>query len=634
MAHVLAIEPNPEQGSALQSVLRDHAGAEVSLVDGKESAVEALHRRIPDLVLVSALLSPSDEEDLFKCLKTLPDATHLQMLTIPQLHLEQPQTSPSRFSIFRKRRTGEVRGRCDPRLFAQEVAEYLERAAELKKERRALEGHPVADTDAASALEDAPASGVSSDTSATHGELETSASQLAEATREARSVAESAAEQTLKAEIARVRAGAEHTLADELAKLRTEEDVRRSKELSEITSQVAQLKEVAAEQVRAAAAEALAAELGKVRTDVTTFVRDTVIPLAGSGEESTVRAETAAPPGFLDDEAAGADEGGDSARNDESEDGEGQVKDYYSLWLSEEPRPEQVKIHEAIRNPRLRQVGFALGAGACVLIGVIVGAWWIDERRTPSPDSGRPGAAASDQESESLQPDALETSPVLQAGATSVLASEEEASPGWVEISSDVPVDIFADSERLGTTEDGRLALAAGLHQIEFVNESLGFRDTLELEVEAGEVASHTVVLPFGYVRVDGPPGAELWVEGSLVGLMPLPEIPTPIGTREVVVRHPAVGEWRELVVVGTDATAVLSLEAAEMSEPSAAEIGDDDAAEMSEPSAAEIGDDDAAETSEPPAAEIGDDDAAETPQSAPDVGADEAAPPTDFEDR
>ena len=408
-------------------------------------------------------------------------------------------------------------------------------------------------------------------------------------------------------------------MADELAKLRTEEDLRRSNELSEISSQVAHLKDVTAEQVRAAAAEALAAELGKVRTDATAFVRETVIPLAGSADTSTARDATAPPPVHAD--AALGDQGAESAGNNESEDGEDVVQDYYSLWRAEQPSPEQVGAHEAIRGSRLRQVGFALGAAACALIGVMVGMWWMEERRTPPPESGAPEVAvalAGDQEPETLQSDALDTSQVLQAGAASVLAPEIEDAPGWVEISSEVPVEIFADGERLGTTEDGRLSLPAGIHQVEVANDRLGFRDTVELEIEAGELATHSVVLPFGYLRVDGPPGADVWIEGRLVGQTPLRDTPTPIGTREVVVRHPEAGERRELVVIGTGTVTVFRLETA--GEP---------------PPAAEVSDDDAAEEPQP-AAELGDNDAAEALQPVPGFGGDAAAPraPSDDENR
>ena len=168
MAHVLAVEPNSEQASALQTILRDHAGTEVLVVNSKESALSALKEGVPDLVLVSALLSPCDEVDLFDCLKTLPNAAHLQTLTIPQFRPEAP-SSPSgrsRFSMFSMRRGGPAPDGCDPKLFAQEVSEYLARAAELKSEATALADQAALarmNPHAAARAEPAPATPTSDD---------------------------------------------------------------------------------------------------------------------------------------------------------------------------------------------------------------------------------------------------------------------------------------------------------------------------------------------------------------------------------------------------------------------------------------------------------------------------------------
>ena len=44
--------------------------------------------------------------------------------------------------------------------------------------------------------------------------------------------------------------------------------------------------------------------------------------------------------------------------------------------------------------------------------------------------------------------------------------------------------------------------------------------------------------------------GAEIWVEGERVGVAPMDAFSIPIGTREVVVRHPQLGERRVTVIV------------------------------------------------------------------------------------
>ena len=63
-----------------------------------------------------------------------------------------------------------------------------------------------------------------------------------------------------------------------------------------------------------------------------------------------------------------------------------------------------------------------------------------------------------------------------------------------------------------------------------------------------------------GYIVVDGPPGAQVWIEGQLIGQTPLPEISAEVGAREVIIRHPDAGEIRETVTVDPEAPAMLRL--------------------------------------------------------------------------
>jgi hypothetical protein len=66
------------------------------------------------------------------------------------------------------------------------------------------------------------------------------------------------------------------------------------------------------------------------------------------------------------------------------------------------------------------------------------------------------------------------------------------------------------------------------------------------------------------HLLIDGPPGAQVWVEGTLIGETPLPKISAEIGEREVVVIHPEAGEIRETVMVDSESPAVLTLGPAE----------------------------------------------------------------------
>ena len=139
MALVLAIEPDRHQAAAVRRLISERHLAQLVLVDTKDAAVTAIAEQIPDLILVTAWFDPGDEDELVGCLRTLGDASHLQTLTIPQLAAPPKSHSWMRwlFKPLARRGKKERLTGCDPAIFAEEIATYLERAVELKSERKA-----------------------------------------------------------------------------------------------------------------------------------------------------------------------------------------------------------------------------------------------------------------------------------------------------------------------------------------------------------------------------------------------------------------------------------------------------------------------------------------------------------------
>jgi hypothetical protein len=132
MPLILAIEPDRRQAALLTSVVRRRVGAELILVDTTERALHAIGSRVPDLVLVPALLSPQDDSALATALRVIAAATDVQMLTIPVLGAPRAhgRSTGSFLGLGRDRsRSTEPEG-CDPTVFAEQIASYLERAAE------------------------------------------------------------------------------------------------------------------------------------------------------------------------------------------------------------------------------------------------------------------------------------------------------------------------------------------------------------------------------------------------------------------------------------------------------------------------------------------------------------------------
>ena len=137
MALVLAIEPDSRQAGILKRVIRERVHAELVVVDSRDAAVAALSARVPDVILMTALLSPRDGDELIAHLRTLAGADHVQTHTIPQLassrtEAEAPSSSGGLLGKFRKKKAAGPIAGCDPMSFADEVTTFLARAEEMK----------------------------------------------------------------------------------------------------------------------------------------------------------------------------------------------------------------------------------------------------------------------------------------------------------------------------------------------------------------------------------------------------------------------------------------------------------------------------------------------------------------------
>ena len=138
MALVLALEPDPKQAAVLKQVVRDRVGAQLVLADSKDAALAAIAERVPDLILVTTLLSPRDESELTDRLRDLEGAEHLQTLTIPLLAVSGSAAEPKKkrrglLSAFTSDTEASASSSgCDPAVFAEEIRNYIARAEDLK----------------------------------------------------------------------------------------------------------------------------------------------------------------------------------------------------------------------------------------------------------------------------------------------------------------------------------------------------------------------------------------------------------------------------------------------------------------------------------------------------------------------
>jgi len=158
----------------------------------------------------------------------------------------------------------------------------------------------------------------------------------------------------------------------------------------------------------------------------------------------------------------------------------------------------------------------------------------------------------------------LRRSVTVRAGASTalVVAMERDATgSGWLTVTSPVPAQIYADGALIGRTDTPRTMLTPGRHQLLLVNEALNFREERTVEVGPGRTVALKLEAVNGAININAQPWASVWIDGTAVGETPIGNYSVPVGTHEVVLRHPELGERRETVTVGVGAPTRLGVD-------------------------------------------------------------------------
>jgi serine/threonine-protein kinase len=121
---------------------------------------------------------------------------------------------------------------------------------------------------------------------------------------------------------------------------------------------------------------------------------------------------------------------------------------------------------------------------------------------------------------------------------------------GWVSIDTPLDLQIFERDLLLGTTKADRLMLPAGRHQLRLASAALNFETTLTVDIQAGRTVTTRIAIPNGSLSLNALPWANVWVNGQALGTTPFANVSMPIGTHEIIWRHPQLGERRQSVVL------------------------------------------------------------------------------------
>jgi len=141
----------------------------------------------------------------------------------------------------------------------------------------------------------------------------------------------------------------------------------------------------------------------------------------------------------------------------------------------------------------------------------------------------------------------------VSAGATATIAvsiAAGEAAAGWLAISAPIELTVIEGGQVVGTTGAARMMLPVGAHNLTLSNSQLEFETTASVRIDAGKTTKSTIALPNGSLSVNALPWADVLVDGKAVGTTPLANLAIPIGSHELVLRNPQLGERRRTVTL------------------------------------------------------------------------------------
>ena len=143
----------------------------------------------------------------------------------------------------------------------------------------------------------------------------------------------------------------------------------------------------------------------------------------------------------------------------------------------------------------------------------------------------------------------------IEAGVTASLVvplTAPKGAPvsGWIAVNAPVDVQLYENQRLLGSSQTDRIMVPVGRHDLEIVNEALGYKATKVVNVSPGGVATVKLDMPKAAVALNAVPWAEAWVDGERIGETPIGSVSLTIGPHEVVFRHPELGEKRVVTTV------------------------------------------------------------------------------------
>jgi hypothetical protein len=148
----------------------------------------------------------------------------------------------------------------------------------------------------------------------------------------------------------------------------------------------------------------------------------------------------------------------------------------------------------------------------------------------------------------------------VEPGTTASLVVGGSAS-GWLAVPAPAPLQVIENGAIVGTSQSERIMLPAGEHHFDFINEELGLNIARRVTIEPSHLTTVSLEWPTAPVSINASPWADVWIDDVHLGETPIGASSQPLGTHQVIFRHPQFGERRRTLLVTANAAARLSVD-------------------------------------------------------------------------
>jgi hypothetical protein len=150
-----------------------------------------------------------------------------------------------------------------------------------------------------------------------------------------------------------------------------------------------------------------------------------------------------------------------------------------------------------------------------------------------------------------LQSDVGTVTRTVTVSANSTTSVDEAIFSGFVTVYSPFEVTVSENGKVLRVDDRHQIMLPAGPHELQLVNRALEYEAVRKVDVKPGDATNLQLTPNPSPLTVTASDAAEVWLDGTRVGVTPMNAMPVPLGVHEIVVKRAAGGERRFNVTIG-----------------------------------------------------------------------------------